>query len=467
MPDPTPATEDLATFLRRQDADALVGLLLELAESHEPVRERLARLQLSEQPDALAAEFRRTLTGWRRSRRFHGYRESRERGHMFEGWLDEVARELLPRDPRAALALFEAFIEADTSWFDHSDDSDGAIGQAVRAACRYWLTAAARCDPPPGGWARRLIRLREADQYGARDELLGSADLLFDEPALRSLVAHYDAQMSKVLASAAPGASLPIEVYGVSAALTLLSEALRDPDVRVRAVLRYSPEPNPLQRESFAQAYLEADRPADALPWLQGAWGHQEDRRLSLMVEALDRLGRRDESARICRQLFERTLAAFHFRQWLERLPESERAAARADARQRALDHADPAVAAALLLELGDADSAEARLIAAHERFEGASYAGLTPLVEALRAQGCLRGETVVLRALLVDILDRAQTRAYGHAARYWSRLGEIASAGADLSPLPAHAEFEAGIRSRHGRKVSFWGRVQGTRDAT
>ena len=46
-------------------------------------------------------------------------------------------------------------------------------------------------------------------------------DLLFDEPALRSLVAHYDAQMSKVLASAAPGASLPIEVYGVSAALTL------------------------------------------------------------------------------------------------------------------------------------------------------------------------------------------------------------------------------------------------------
>jgi hypothetical protein len=66
-----------------------------------------------------------------------------------------VARELLPRDPSAALALFEAFNEADAAWFDRADDSDGMIGDAVRAACRHWLQAAARCETPPDGWVAR------------------------------------------------------------------------------------------------------------------------------------------------------------------------------------------------------------------------------------------------------------------------------------------------------------------------
>jgi len=51
----------------------------------------------------------------------------------------------LPKDPAAALALFESFIEADVAFFEHADDSDGCIGDAVRAACRHWLQAATRC----------------------------------------------------------------------------------------------------------------------------------------------------------------------------------------------------------------------------------------------------------------------------------------------------------------------------------
>lgn len=54
----------------------------------------------------------------------------------------------------------------------------------------------------------------------------------------------------------------------------MLFEALRDPDLKVRAVLRHSSIPNPVQRQSFVQSYLDADRPADALPWLQESWGH-------------------------------------------------------------------------------------------------------------------------------------------------------------------------------------------------
>ena len=148
----------------------------------------------------------------------------------------------------------------------------------------------------------------------------------------------------------------PIDVFRISGALSLLSESLRDPDVKVRASLRYSPNPNPVQRQDFVRAYLDADRPADALAWLQDSWGHLEDSRQDLLADALERLGRFEESSPIRQRMFERTLSDFYFQRWLEHLPEAARPEAVAHARQLALRHDDLTAAATLLLQLGDAD---------------------------------------------------------------------------------------------------------------
>jgi hypothetical protein len=255
-----------------------------------------------------------------------------------------------------------------------------------------------------------------------------------------------------------------VEVFRISGALSSLAESLRDPDVMVRASLRYSPNPNPVQRQAFARAYLDADRPADALTWMQDPWGHLDDSRQDLLADALERLGRFEESSPIRQRMFERTVSDFHFQRWLEHLPEAARPEAVAHARQLALRHDDLTAAATLLLQLGDADAAEARLLAEPGRIDGNHYGSLVPLAKALRAHGCPRSETVVYRALLKAILDRAYARAYGHAARYWTRLREIADSGPSLLPLPSHEDFEAEIRARHGRKTAFWAHVNGTR---
>jgi hypothetical protein len=333
---------------------------------------------------------------------------------MLDGWLDQVARELLPKDPPAALSLFEAFIEADAAWLDHADDSDGVIGDAVRAACRHWLQAAARCETPADVWPERLLKLYQADQYGARDELLRRANLLLDEPAQRGLVARLESQLAQELEASPRGESPPIDVFRLSGALSLLAESLRDPDIMVRASLRYSPNPNPVQRQAFARAYLDADRPDDAMVWLQDPWGHLDDSRQDLLADALERLGRFEESSPIRQRMFERTLSDFYFQRWLEHLPEAARPEAVAHARQLALRHGNLTAAATLLLRLGDAAAAEDRLLAEPGRIDGNHYGSLVPLAKALRAHECPGGETVVYRALLKSILDRAYARAYG-----------------------------------------------------
>lgn len=102
----TPPTEDLPTFLARQAHGDLVAVLLELAHEHEGVHARLARMQLADQPDKLASGFKKTLSAWKRSSKSYGYRQTGEFGHTLEGWLDQVAREICPKDPPAALGLF-------------------------------------------------------------------------------------------------------------------------------------------------------------------------------------------------------------------------------------------------------------------------------------------------------------------------------------------------------------------------
>jgi len=226
-----PPNEDLEAFLRRQAAEDLVAVLLELAKDHEAVQARLARMQLADRPNKLAAGFKKTLSAWRRSTKFYGYREAGEFGRMLDGWLDQVGRELLPKDPPAALSLFEAFIETDASWFDRADNSDGVIGDAVRAACRHWLQAAARCETPRGVRPERLLKRYQADQYGARDELLRRADLQLDEPAQRGLVARLESQLSEALDAAPRGKGPPTvtpnsrDATSATTSLTLLSDS--------------------------------------------------------------------------------------------------------------------------------------------------------------------------------------------------------------------------------------------------
>jgi hypothetical protein len=463
-----PAAETLEAFVRRQEAATLADVLLELATEHEAVRKRLERLALAGQPKALASAFRKTLAGWKRARRFLAYAEARAFGRELETWLEQIERELLPHDPMAALDLVEAFIGIDTAFFERADDSDGVIGSAVHAACRLWLRCAARCEAPADAWPERLAALYDADEYGARESLLRHADDLLDEAALRGLVARYERQLEEVLAAAGAdgdgnGRSDRVSAgrYRVSAALSLLSEALRDPDVKVRATLRHSPQPNDVQKEGFVRAYLAADRPADALRWLDEPWsGFREPGRLRWRAQALHALGRTDEAAALRQQVFEATRAVSDLHAWLDLLPAPAQGAAIDRARALAMEEADPEVAARLLLDIGDDAGAQAALLARADRLDGRRYDSLRSLAKALEERACWAGATAVVRVLMLAILERAYTPAYRHAAKDWQRLRDLAELCPDPAPLVSPADFEAAVRQRHGKKVSFWGLV-------
>ena len=457
-----PNADEIAKLVEQLDNGTLRALLVELAGDHGAVRERIERLGLSAQPRKLAAAFRATLNGWRRSSRYLDYRQSHAFSAELESWLQQVERELMPRDPELALGLFEALIGSDASFFERADDSDGCIADAIRTACRLWLTTAARCKPPPAGWIEPLRQLVRADDYSAREPLLGNADLLLDEQQMRALVAQFEADLDASVQAGVATRALPPSVFMASGSLRLLSEALRDPDIEVRAVLRYSPVPNALQKASFVRAYLDCSRPADALAWLDDQWDcHHEDTRLRLLAQTYADLQRTEDCAVIRQHLFESTGSVEDFVGWRACLPPESHPTAEAAARRRAEAQSDPITAARLLLEIGDAAAAESLLVARYGDIDGKSYPQLVPLAEALDERHCALGATACYRALLLGILTRAYAKAYGHGARYLAKLRQLATEVPDPHPLERHELFEAALKAKHGRKVAFWSQVK------
>ena len=455
----TQPESELKEFLTGQDKTTLIDVLAELAEANEPVRRRLERLQLSTEPRKLAAAFKRILSAWRRSTKFIGLRGGSAFAAELLEWLDQVERELVAVDPARALDLIEGLIECDGSFIERADDSDGSIADGLRIACERWLQTAKQIDNSDIDWVERIYALAKADDYGVREALLSHANTLLDEASLRVLAGRFEGDLYLALKQSA-GQSLPPQIFMASGSIHLVSEALGDPDVHVRAVTRYSPNPNELQKAAFAEAYLQHQQPEKALAWLEGNWGNREDSRLRLLAQAQAMLGHLVDAADIRGRLFSSSGAVEDFRAWRELLPSAEHDKADQTARDTALSGSDPIDAARLLLEIGDAADAANLLVERYEAIDGRRYYLLLPIAEALEANQLLLGCTACYRALLLGILSRGYAPAYGHGARYLRILRRFAENLSDFEPLPDHKEFEVQLGKAQGRKTSFWNHV-------
>lgn len=109
------------------------------------------------------------------------------------------------------------------------------------------------------------------------------------------------------------------------------------------------------------------------------------------------------------------------------------------------------------LRTLDEAHDAHDKLIEMADVLDGQQYATLPVMAKALLAQHCYRGTTVVYRALLNNILQRANSVAYGHVARYWCKRNEIAALCDTRSPLLSGLAYKEAVRMKNMRKLAFW----------
>ena len=229
----------------------------------------------------------------------------------------------------------------------------------------------------------------------------------------------------------------------------------------------------------IAERLIDAGRAREALDWLRRPAkasikvvtmadihvglpprDRAADRRGRLEIRALEALGERAEARALRWKLFEETLDAGALREHLAHLPDFEDVEALDAAFAHAL--ASPLILAALrfLVEWPRLDLA-GRLVAERRgEWDGRRYEILAPAAEAL-VSGHPLAATILYRALVNSILERGQSLAYPHAARYFAELEALAPREDPNWPIDPARTYREELRRRHGRKYGFWSLVE------
>ena len=124
----------------------------------------------------------------------------------------------------------------------------------------------------------------------------------------------------------------------------------------------------------------------------------------------------------------------------------------------------DIMLAVTLLLEIGETALANQVAVTRHLEFVDIHYETLTQLLKELPNDAYLI-RVIIYRSLLSDILDNGRSKAYGHAARYCKKLislnAIIDKTEASYSTLTSHQAYIKALYEKHGKKYSFWERVE------
>ena len=145
-----------------------------------------------------------------------------------------------------------------------------------------------------------------------------------------------------------------------------------------------------------------------------------------------------------------------HLRDYLKGFPDFEDM----EAEETALDHArsveDIHQALAFFIEWPDKERAAELVLSESEKWDGNRWYFLPGIAQDLAGPHPLAA-TILLRALILDTLGGAKSKRYKHAARHLLECESISNQIEDYQGLGSHEEFEALLRTTHGRKSGFW----------
>ncbi|KAA9000116.1 hypothetical protein FJU30_12610 [Affinibrenneria salicis] len=426
------------------------------------VDQRIESILLSSDPQALARQLKKRIKSIARGRKFIDYFQSHAFSQTLRVLIDDIAQ-LLPSSPQLAFELADQFMVTHENVYGRSDDSGGAIGDSYARGLEVWLQAAG-CWRATGNckldWLSELQSRHNHNGYAVWDNLIvGSAQLLTPEE-LHQLVWRFETEFKQ--AKYVPGGKdYSFEAARATLGIAAVAEALQDVSLFERSVLLISPSPNELQKQSISDFCLRAQDGESALKWLAEPWSPRfENERLALLDKTYVLLDRRSELLELRQRAYQRQPDNRRLNALLSVLPEAERPAVKGQAVEKALQMEPVELRLETLIALDALDAAQQQLIK-HRAQLRASYSMLLNWAERFRAERRFLAAVVCYRLLLEEILAAGRIKAYGHAARYYQQLEKLHAQIERYDDLPDWPAYQQQLRQQHGRKTSFWQRLE------
>lgn len=461
-------------------AEKLAHLVLDEAGRNAPFRKIVnAALAAAKGPEAVARQIDRRLSALEKAKAFIDWQKERTFRQDLDATVRTIVGELGSASPALGLDRLLRFIATHDRVFQRVDDSSGRIGAIYQdAAAASFGLAEAMSEDELRALPDHMLPLVAGDHHGFGVGASMAIIPHLPEDALeafdRLLADELDSLKGRPVERSWQRDHTRNTLIGVRQAI---AEARGDLDHLI--TLEEAKPPSLQNTFGMAERLLDAGRASEALEWVRregrrsvanldaAGLADGSDIRSSeavprrlLEARILDKLGQAAEAQELRWAAFAESLSSEALHEHLRHLPDFEEF----DVLDQAFAHVGAARdryrALAFFLGWPRLDLA-AKLVVAHARdWDGRNYEILASAAGALTEHHPLAA-TILFRSLLLDILERARSNAYGHAARYLEQLDTLAPfiAADDLKAarLDVHASFRSKLAKSHGRKSAFW----------
>ncbi|WP_171177839.1 DUF6880 family protein [Ruegeria sp. HKCCD8929] len=450
----------------------LAQLVLDEAERNAGFRRQVkAALAGKSGPEAVAKLIDRRLSGLERAKSFVDWDKARAFRDDLRNLIDTITAELGPGAPALAIDRLLRFIATHERVFERVDDSSGSIQDV------YYLAIAATGDlskkltgPEADLLPEKVMAMLGESSHGY---LLDITEAIAPHLPKDTLI-RWDADLAEAIeerhAKETDQAS-DRWFYSMISQWAEMRQTIASARGDVDLLIEFEAKKRPHMQDTLgiAERLLDAGRVAEALDWVRKPGQRTIDgydneitpTRVSLEAKILEALDDKPAAAALQWRCFEATLSVDILREYLKGLPDFEDLEAEDRAHKLALKHGNPETALQFFIDWPRQDLAAELIVIHRHRWDGRDW-HILPKVARLLEHEYPSAATIIYRALLDDILDRALSKAYSHGAKYLKQL-DLLARDADKS-LPSrmadHATYLAGLKKAHPRKTGFWGRV-------
>ena len=126
---------------------------------------------------------------------------------------------------------------------------------------------------------------------------------------------------------------------------------------------------------------------------------------------------------------------------------------------QHALGLSSFSAALNFFLEWPDQAHAAQLVLARRPEIDGNLYFLLDPAAQLIEGKYPMAA-TLLRRAMIEHTLNGAKSTRYKHAARHLLECASLAPGIQDFGDVETHESFVSRLRTKHGRKIGFWGQL-------
>lgn len=461
-------------------ADTLADLLLDAVQGDAARKRQVRRVLSADQtPQEAASDIRKRFASLRRATSFISRKAQLSLAKELNDVIALVETQIAPEEPNLAFDLLWSLLALSPSLQERTDDSNGTIGSVMHFAMNAIEKLAPKLTVNSDTLADQVFEALLDNGYGEYDNAIKALAPAMGNDGLSRMKPRANAFMNAPVT-----AEERVRYDGIYGIRQSVDEIARDSRKRTLErmlqdiadcqgdvdgwLAKYTAEQLTFHTiaPKAAQRLLEAGRADDALIVIKNCLAKQDARDNwfdkpeldTAHFACLEALGREDELKAALWERFERRMCSETLRRYLKLLPDFEDEEALDQAKAKVLRHSEPYRALGFCLDWPDIELASRLVLARGDEFDGNVYEMLTPAAERLSENHPLTA-VLLWRSMITFALDEARSKRYGHAARHLTSCAAADTLITDYGNYPDHEAFLNDLRTRHGRKTSFWNR--------